>query len=223
LNYVVAHGVSLTHVTDEATAMFTIQRSVPSFLIAIGLMITPACAAQRSYYSAQRDYRDVERRAYDDGYRRGLENGQRDARDRRDFRVDRDRAYRDANSRDWGGDRDRFSRFFRDGYREGYAEGYNRTARDERPRIYPNGPNAGSPGYGRVFSSPAAQVGYRDGLNAGRDDANDRESYDPRRSKNYREGDRDYNDRYGSRDQYKQEYRAAFVQGYEEGYRGGRR
>ena len=93
--------------------MFTIQRSVPAFLVAIGLTVTPACVAQRSYYSGQLDYRDVELRAYDDGYRRGIENGQRDARDRRDFRVDRDRAYRDANNRDWGRDRDRFSRFFR--------------------------------------------------------------------------------------------------------------
>jgi hypothetical protein len=202
--------------------MFMIQRQVPAFLMAIGLMVAPACAAQRPYYGAQRDYRDVERRAYDDGYRRGLENGQRDARDRRELRVDRDRAYRDANNRDWSGDRDRFTRLFRDGYREGYTEGYNRIARNERPRVYPNGQTAGNPGNSRA-SSLAAQVGYRDGLDVGRNDAKDRESYDPRRSKSYREGDRDYNERYGSRDQYKQEYRAAFVQGYEEGYRGSRR
>ena len=199
------------------------ERWVPAFLITIGLMTVPACAAQQSYYAGQRDYRNVERRAYDDGYRRGLENGQRDARDRRDFRVERDRAYRDANNRDWGRDRDRFSRFFRDGYRDGYTEGYRRFARNDRPRFFSNGPAAGNPGNGRAFSSPAAQAGYRDGREVGRDDANGRESYDPRRSRSYREGDHDYNDRYGSRDQYKQEYRAAFVQGYEEGYRGSRR
>ena len=205
--------------------MVTLQRSVPAFLMAVGLLTAPACAVQRPYYEAQRDYRDFERRAYDDGYRRGLDNGQRDARDRRDFRVDRDRAYRDADGRRGLRNRDEYSRFFRDGYRDGYTEGYNRIARSDR-RLYPNGsifnPGNGRNG-GRASSSPAAKIGYRDGLEAGRDDANDRSNYDPRRSKRYREGDHDYNNRYGSRDQYKQDYRAAFVQGYEEGYRGNRR
>ena len=43
------------------------------------------------------------------------------------------------------------------------------------------------------------------------------------RAKRYREGDHDYNDRYGSRDLYKRDYRAAFTQGYEQGYRQERR
>jgi len=200
--------------------MFTLQRSIPAFLMAAGLLTAPACAAQRPYYGAQRDYRDFERRVHDDGYRRGFEQGQRDARDRRDFRVDRDRAYRDAGRGQR--DRDQYARFFRDGYREGYTEGYNRIGRFDR-RVIPNGPGAVYPGNGRAYSSPAARLGYRDGLEAGRDDANDRGSYDPRRSKRYRDGDRDYDNRYGSRDQYKQDYRAAFVQGYEEGYRNVRR
>ena len=40
------------------------------------------------------------------------------------------------------------------------------------------------------------------------------------RTRRYRDGDHDYNNRYGSRDAYKREYRAAFEQGYREGYRG---
>jgi hypothetical protein len=74
------------------------------------------------------------------------------------------------------------------------------VARNDRRRTYSNGPATGNLGTAGS-SSPAAQVGYRDGLDVGRNDANDRESYDPRRSKSYREGDRDYNNRYGSRDQ----------------------
>jgi hypothetical protein len=206
----------------RAKAMLTFHRTVPAFFIAVGLMAAPACAAQRPYYGAQRDYRDFERRAHDDGYRRGLENGQRDARERRDFRVDRDRIFRDVDDRRGG---DGYSRFFREGYRDGYTEGYNRVARSDR-RVSPNGGvfDQRNDRYGgRVYSTPAAQIGYRDGLEAGRDDANDRGNYDPRRAKRYREGDHDYNNRYGSRDQYKQDYRAAFIQGYEDGYRGIRR
>ena len=184
--------------------MFKPQRSIPTLVLAIvGLsLMAPACATQGPHYNSQPGYRDVERRAYDTGYRQGLDNGARDARDHRDFRVDRGLEYRD----DGRGDRDEYRRFFRDGYRAGYQEGFERVARSERR-----------------YSSPAAQVGYRDGLEAGRDDARDRDGYDPRRSKRYREGDNDYNSRYGSRDQYKQEYRAAFQQGYDEGYRGARR
>src|SRR5262245_20676125 len=116
--------------------MFTFQRSVAAMIVAAGLLAVPACATQRPYYGAQRDYRDFERRAYDDGYRRGLDYGQRDARDRRDFRIDRDRAYRDVDGRRRDGYD--YARFFRDGYREGYTQGYNRIARSDR-RIYPNG------------------------------------------------------------------------------------
>src|SRR5437773_2143876 len=72
-------------------------------------------------------------------------------------------------------------------------------------------------GYGG-YGSPAAQNGYRDGLEAGRKDARDRERFDPVRAKRYRDGDHDYDNRYGSRDVYKREYRAAFEQGYREGY-----
>jgi len=68
------------------------------------------------------------------------------------------------------------------------------------------------------YSNYAAQVGYRDGVYAGRSDARDRARFDPVRAKRYREGDHDYNGRYGDRETYKREYRASFEQGYREGY-----
>jgi hypothetical protein len=193
--------------------------------VAIGAAST-ACASGGYYqrYPTQRDSRDVERLAYDNGYRQGFPHGERDALDRRGYRVDRDRDYRNADSGYGGyGDRDGYRRFYRNGYEAGYAEGYNRVARsvgNDRGPIYPP---VAVPRGRNVYVSPAAQTGYRDGYEAGRDDARDRHSNDPRRSKRYREGDNDYDSRYGSRDQYKQEYRAAFQQGYEQGYRESRR
>jgi hypothetical protein len=65
--------------------------------------------------------------------------------------------------------------------------------------------------------------GFRDGLVAGRDDARHHERFDPIRARRYREGDHDYDRRYGSRDDYRREYRAAFQQGYQQGYRQYRR
>jgi hypothetical protein len=85
---------------------------------------------------------------------------------------------------------------------------------------YPNGryPNGGY-GNGGYYNSEAADRGYREGVEKGRHDAKNRDRFDPRGEKWYREGDRGYNSRYGSREQYKAEYRRAFEQGYEQGYR----
>jgi hypothetical protein len=69
--------------------------------------------------------------------------------------------------------------------------------------------------------SPAAANGYRDGFDQGREDRRDRKRFDPVRAPRYRAGDHDYDRRYGSRDAYKRDYRAAFMQGYEQGYRAG--
>jgi hypothetical protein len=93
---------------------------------------------------------------------------------------------------------------------------------------YPNGgyPNAGygSPngryGYpGGGYYGPAYGNGVNDGYEKGREDARDRDAYDPLRHKWYREGDRNYKNEYGSRQQYENVYREGFKEGYDRGYR----
>ena len=74
----------------------------------------------------------------------------------------------------------------------------------------------------RTYTSPAVQAGYRDGFEVGRNDARDRERFDPARSRRYRSADRDYDRRFGSKNEYQREYRTAFERGYAEGYRGAR-
>jgi hypothetical protein len=92
-------------------------------------------------------------------------------------------------------------------YREGTGGIYDRT--------YPN--TRGS-GYG--YNSVPYDNGYRDGLNKGREDVQDRDSYDPVRHSWYRSGDRGYNSRYGTKDSYKLAYRDGFEAGYDQAYRG---
>jgi hypothetical protein len=83
--------------------------------------------------------------------------------------------------------------------------------------VYDRGyPRGGYPVYRGV--SRAQEIGYRDGMQAGRDDARHRERFDPGRARRYREGDHDYDRRYGSRDEYAREYRGAFERGYRDGY-----
>ena len=78
-------------------------------------------------------------------------------------------------------------------------------------------PNSGNRPYGN--NSVPFDNGYRDGVEKGREDARDRDSYDPVRHSWYRSGDRGYNSRYGTREAYKLTYRDGFEAGYEQGYR----
>ena len=187
------------------------HRYLAAILLAVAIAAL-ACAEQ-SYGYRSGNAREVQRRAYDNGYHEGIASGERDAQSRRDFSYTRHDDYRDADDgyRRAHGNRELYRRAFRKGFQVGYSEAYNRTARTYR--TFPTYPSAGR------YSSPAAQMGYRDGLEAGRNDARDRDRYDPARSDRYRSGDRDYNGRYGTREAYMREYRAAFQQGYEQGFR----
>ena len=61
--------------------------------------------------------------------------------------------------------------------------------------------------------------GYEDGFDKGLADTRDRDRYDPARHREYRNGDRGYNSRYGSKDEYRNAYREGFRSGYDEAYR----
>src|SRR5436190_6391080 len=103
-------------------------RYLPVYLLAAGVLIgTSACAT--GYYGQRPSY-NYERVAYQNGFDRGVRNGERDARDRRAFSPSRDREYRDA---DWGYrremDRYEYQRSFRRGFEAGYNDGFNRVAR----------------------------------------------------------------------------------------------
>ena len=152
--------------------MFRPLPAVSALLLTVAVgAAAPACASGRYYQrtSSQRDYRDVERLAYDNGYREGFRHGERDAADRRGYRIDRDREYRNADSGYRYGDRSAYRRFYRNGYEAGYAEGYNRVGRsvgNNRGRVFPTvrGPADGTsmprrplrPGIGMAWKPDAA-------------------------------------------------------------------
>jgi flagellar biosynthesis/type III secretory pathway protein FliH len=84
---------------------------------------------------------------------------------------------------------------------------------------YPGQGGYGYPGQGGYGYSPAYSNGVNDGYEKGREDARDRDAYDPLRHKWYREGDHDYKNSYGPRQQYENVYRQGFKEGYDRGYR----
>jgi len=158
-------------------------------------------------------YQRIDDRAYDNGYRDGLSEGERDARDGREFSFVRAEMYRAADEgyRRDDGDLNDYRQMFRRGFEAGYREGFERNARATARGPYPARP---------AELSPAAQIGYRDGYDVGRNDFRDHESFDPVRSGRYRSADHHYDSRYGPRDRFQREYRLGFEDGYERGYRG---
>ena len=71
---------------------------------------------------------------------------------------------------------------------------------------------------GRRGRIPCSRPRHESGPD-GREDAGDRDSYDPARHRWYRNGDRGYERIYGPRDFYENAYRDGFRQGYDRGYR----
>lgn len=87
----------------------------------------------------------------------------------------------------------------------------------------PDGYSAGRAGayggYHRV--GRAYDIGYRDGLEEGRQDRHGRDRFNPARHRRYRSADHGYSKRYGPKDAYRDVYRQGFVAGYDAAFRAG--
>jgi hypothetical protein len=186
-----------------------------------------------TYVDERQSVYDSRRFAYDEGYREGVKEGEKDARRGERFWYEDERTYQrgDKGYHRRYGDPGRFQASFRNGYATGYSDAYQRIARtvrrdnrgpDRGPR-YGYGSSVGiygRPGYGYV--SPAVEHGRREGYEKGVEDARRNRTFDARRHRWYRDGDRHYESRYGSRELYRDQYRRAFQDGYDRGYREGR-
>lgn len=95
-----------------------------------------------------------------------------------------------------------------------YPGGYDRGQRDDRYRRDRDWDNRNRQSQFQV----ARQQGYSYGMNVGASDAQRGQSYNPQRSRYYRNPSAGYNSSYGNRGQYQQVFRDAFLQGYREGF-----
>lgn len=197
------------------------MRSYRYMMVVVGLGVAvagSACAASMRGSSRQ----TVERRAYDNGHREGVEFGADDANHRLEFSYTRHNEYRDGDQ-GYGnndGNRDLYRQSLRRGFEAGYTDAFNQAAGTfQRSGLIPA--QATSPI--AVTLTFAMQVGNRDGVEAGRAAARSGRAYDPSHTGRYRSADHDYDRRYGSRDEYGRDYREAFERGYADGFRGDRR
>jgi len=127
----------------------------------VGLVLASPASAQLAGWSdsnrasyadeVRQPYNESRRLAYDNGYREGVKEGERDARRRDVFNYQDERTWQRADKgyhRSFG-DRQRYEQTFRTGYAAGYSDSYRRFAPDYGYRgnggVYPN--TRGSNGY----------------------------------------------------------------------------
>jgi len=174
------------------------------FVMLLGTVMVAGTTAQAQYpYPNQDQYRR----------QRDYERAQRER--ERQAEIERQRQERDRWNRDdqWNRNDDQWNR---------NNDRWNRNdqwGRDNRGRRGRNGDGYGNLGGSYELRQTALNAGYNEGNKAGR---NDRRSgrYDPTRSSAYRNATKDYNSRMGDRYAYQQYFRAAFENGYSDGYNG---
>jgi hypothetical protein len=113
-------------------------RFIPVAVLALSTVASTACATGYAYGGQRRDgyygngyYRDIERRAYDNGFRDGQRAGQRDGRSNHRYDPSRHGDWRDADNgfrREYG-DRNLYRRNFRVGFEAGYSQAYRQYDR----------------------------------------------------------------------------------------------
>ena len=227
----------LVPVLGAATLAFATQAHAQQ----LGTIAEPTHAAYAA--DARQPYYEARRAAYDNGYREGLAEGERDSRHReaRTYQDNRTWQRGDKGYNRSYGDAERYRQQFRIGFSEGYQTGYARYSGYANGRTVPRQDVYGYPGvYGNSYPtrapdpyygvqgpygnnryaySAAYPNGLNDGIEKGREDARKGRSFDPLRQAWYREGTRHYKSEYGTKQQYANVYRDAFREGYERGYR----
>jgi hypothetical protein len=115
-------------------------RIIPAAVLAVTALASTACAtgyASQGPYGSRGGYNDgvyarnIERRAFDNGYREGIRQGERDGRSNRRYDPSRHSEWRDANDgfrREYG-DHNLYRRDFRSGFEQGYREAYRQNGR----------------------------------------------------------------------------------------------
>jgi hypothetical protein len=164
---------------------------------------------------------------YRDGFHRGRED--RDHGIRFDFKT-QDYKRADRGYEPYMGERDEFRDGYRSGYRARYEDGYNRRPgrwdevygidRDSEPyrRGRYDGDDSIYVNRHWDYRDVASDIGYRDGLEQGEKDRKHHKDFRPEKNDRYDDADHGYHKEYGPKDQFKREYRQAFLRGYEDGY-----
>lgn len=181
---------------------------------------------------AQDEYggsRKAHQHGYQHGYRDGLRQGRADLKANAQPSYDsQDYRNADLGYESYMGDKDDFQGGYREGYKAGYEDGFGGkpvrtevyvTREDYDPDREPR-QNEDPDLYAKsTYVDVATDIGYRDGVAAGRNDLRAGKDYRPDKHESYEHADHGYRKEYGDKGQYKEEYRKAYTRGYQDAFR----
>lgn len=189
-----------------------------------------AATAQDQYHGGSLD---AHQHGYEHGYRDGFAFGQQNTQvSNRDQDIVNQRLR--AADRDYQqgfGSQEQYRQGYTDGFRAGMEDGRagNRSRLEElfRPRDPNYDPDRNRddridgiyPQNHWPLRHTAADIGYRDGFDAGIRDRQDGRNYQPRQHSAWQEGLHGSERDGGSKRQYRSAYRSAYEQGYRDGFR----
>jgi hypothetical protein len=198
--------------------------SIASIVLAVVAVVAFSNLAVAQYDDDERyEHRgysnDARQYGYQSGYRDGYSKGRHEGRENDPGDVNT-RALENATHgyQDWMGDVRYFQEGYRDGYQNGFRAGYQATNHrwgGNSGTYYPSG------AYGQTgqYGDNAYQIGYSDGADVAREDAQYGKPYNSQPRGRYDDMDHGYRREYGSKDAYRSEY----AQGYRAGYDSSRR
>jgi hypothetical protein len=190
----------------------------------VALFLAGAIAAQDRYGGSM----NAKEHGYQHGYRDGLRRGRADLSRNTTHSFDSEDYRRaDLGYEEYMGERDDFQKGYRNGYKDGYDDGYydrpirkniyglnDRYDPDRLPRT-----DADADSYANwSYSDVALDTGYRDGLQAGQNDVRQHKDFKPEKHDAYEDGNHGYRKNYGDKNLYKEQYRKAFLRGYEDAF-----
>jgi transcription termination factor Rho len=187
---------------------------------------------------------DLRQTALNAGYNEGMRDGTAARQKNRSDDFRNQSAYRKAN-KDYNsrlGDRDLYSRYFREAYETGFNDGYspgrndsynngnsnnngnypdNNGNWDRNNRRGRNWDRYGSYGGNSQLRQTALNAGYNEGIKQGRSDRSRRNNGSDFRNNNaYRDASKDYSSKLGDRGLYQRYYREGYENGYYDGLNG---
>jgi hypothetical protein len=192
--------------------------------IATVLMLSGLALAQRGWEHDDDDgYRDgyasqARQQGYQRGYNDGIEKGRHEGRENDPFDY-RTPDWRQASRgyQDWMGPRNVYQRGYQEGYQNGFRSGFESIQGRRGDR---DGYGSGSYGGGGGYQSPAFDSGYRDGATVAREDMEHGKRFNSNPRGRYDDMDHGYRREYGDKHTYKAAYADGYRQGYEANYRG---
>lgn len=202
-----------------------LKRMVSFWMVAAALLLLSNVMVAQERYGGSPVAKE---HGYQHGYRDGLRQGRTDlSRGVADNFETEDYRRGDLGYKEYMGERDDFQNGYHEGYKAGYEDGYNgkpirrdiyglndKYDPDQNPRS-----EVDAPDYEKWhYTDVAGDVGYRDGLQAGYNDLSKSKEFRPEKHESYEDGHHGYRKAYGNKDLYKEEYRKAFIRGYEDAY-----